>query len=106
MSYAVGRSAKVASVWGKIAPVVFPLAMVVRMIRVKAVESGSIAEELGIVSGTELLTVNGRELADFLDWEFLTADEELVVEARLPDGDEIVYEIERPEGESMGVELE
>ena len=76
------------------------------MVRVKGVQDGSIAEELGIVSGTELLTVNGRELADFLDWEFLTADDELVIEARLPDGEAIVYEIERPEGEAMGVELE
>jgi len=76
------------------------------MVRVKGVQDGSIAEELGIVPGTELLTVNGRELVDFLDWEFLTADDELVIEARLPDGEAIVYEIERPEGESMGVELD
>src|SRR5512132_2922095 len=76
------------------------------MVRVKGVQSGSIAEELGIVPGSELLTVNGRELADFLDWEFLTADDELVIEARLPDGEEIVYEVERPEGEALGVELE
>src|SRR5215510_7604282 len=76
------------------------------MVRVKGVQDGSIAEELGIVPGTELVSVNGRELADFLDWEFLTADDELVIEARLPDGEAIVYEIERPEGESLGVELE
>ena len=56
--------------------------------------------------GTELLSVNGRELRDFLDWEFLTADDELVVEARQPDGEAVVYEIERPEGEALGVELE
>jgi putative radical SAM enzyme (TIGR03279 family) len=88
--------------------VVSPIAMVGvgRMVRVKSVQDGSIAEALGIAPGTELLSVNGRELADFLDWEFLTADDELVIEARLPDGEEIVYEIERPEGESMGVELE
>ena len=61
---------------------------------------------MGVVAGTELLTVNGRALADFLDWEFLTADDELVIEARLPGGEEIVYEIERPEGEALGVELE
>ncbi|MFI5228898.1 MAG: DUF512 domain-containing protein [Gemmatimonadales bacterium] len=76
------------------------------MVRVKAIENGGIAEELGIVPGTELLSVNGRELADFLDWEFLTADDELVVEARLPDGDAVVYEIERPDGEPLGLELE
>ncbi len=61
---------------------------------------------MGVVPGTELLTVNGRQLADFLDWEFLTADEELVIEARMPSGDEVVYEVERPEGEGLGVELE
>src|SRR3954470_24990275 len=76
------------------------------MVRVRGIQDGSIAEELGIVPGTELLSVNGRELADFLDWEFLTADDELVIEARLPGGEDIVYEIERPEGEGMGVELE
>ena len=76
------------------------------MVRVSRVLPGSICEEMGVVSGTELLTVNGRELADFLDWEFLTADDELVIEARLPDGEAVVYDVERPEGEALGVELE
>jgi len=75
------------------------------MVRVSKVRAGSIADELEIVPGTEFLSVNGRELRDFLDWEFLAADEELVLEARLPSGEEIVYEIERPEGEAIGVEL-
>jgi NifB/MoaA-like Fe-S oxidoreductase len=61
------------------------------MVKVSRVELKSIAEELGIQTGTELLTVNGRPLADFLDWEFLTADEELVIEARQPDGEEVIY---------------
>src|SRR5205823_2900250 len=75
------------------------------MVRVSKVRAGSIAEELEIIPGTELLSVNGRELRDFLDWEFLAADDELVLEARLPSGEEVVYEIERPEGEAIGVEL-
>ena len=76
------------------------------MVRVSRVLPGSIFDEMGVVSGTELLTVNGRELADFLDWEFLTADDELVIEAKLPDGEAIIYELDRPEGEALGVELE
>src|SRR5260370_40630314 len=76
------------------------------MVRVSRVFEGSVAEELGIQAGTELLTVNGREVADFLDWEFLSADDELVIEARLPSSEQIVFEIERPDGESLGVELE
>ena len=61
---------------------------------------------MGVEAGTELLTVNGRELKDFLDWEFLTAEDELVIEAKQPDGETVIYEIERPEGEALGVELE
>jgi putative radical SAM enzyme (TIGR03279 family) len=76
------------------------------MVRVARVAPGSIAEEIGIVPGTELVSVNGRAIQDFLDWEFLSAEDEIVVEARQPDGEEIEYEIARPEGESMGVALE
>ncbi len=76
------------------------------MVRVARVKSDSIAGELGIEPGTELLSVNGRELGDFLDWEFLTAEDLLEVEAKLPNGDEVVYEIERLEGIPLGVELE
>ena len=76
------------------------------MVRVSRIHPGSIAEEIGLVPGTELLTINGRDLNDFLDWEFLGADEELVIDARLPNGEPIIYEIERTEGAPMGVELE
>jgi putative radical SAM enzyme (TIGR03279 family) len=75
------------------------------MVRVTLVEPGTIADQVGIVPGTELLAVNERPLEDFLDWEFLTADEAFVVSARLPDGREVEYEIEREPGDSMGVEL-
>ncbi len=75
------------------------------MVRVTRVEPGSIADDLGIVPGTELVAVNERPLEDFLDWEFLTADDEFVLAARLPDGQEVEFEIEREGGEPMGVEL-
>jgi putative radical SAM enzyme (TIGR03279 family) len=76
------------------------------MVKVSRIDQRSIAEELGIQPGTELLTVNGRPLADFLDWEFLTADEELVIEARQPDGEPVIYELERLDGEPLGIALE
>src|SRR5918912_451218 len=76
------------------------------MIRVSAVLPGSIAEEIGIAPGTELNAVNGRELEDFLDWEFLSADDELVLDATLPNGEAVIYEIERPDGEPIGIQLE
>lgn len=76
------------------------------MVRVLRVQPDSIAAELGIVPGTELLSVDGRALEDFLDWEFLTADDAFELEAKLPDGEHVIYEIEREGGDPMGVELE
>jgi putative radical SAM enzyme (TIGR03279 family) len=76
------------------------------MILVTAVHPDSIAAELGLSEGTELLSVNGRELDDFLDWEFLTAEEQFLLHVRQPDGEEIEFDIERPLGEPLGVTLD
>ncbi len=76
------------------------------MIKVTAVQPESIGEELGLGPGSELVSVNGRELEDFLDWEFLTADEHFLLHVRQPGGEEIEYDIERPLGEPLGVSLE
>lgn len=76
------------------------------MVRVARVHSGGIADQLGITPATELRSVNGRALDDFLDWEFLTAEDTLEIEATLPGGEEVVFEVERPEHESFGLELE
>jgi putative radical SAM enzyme (TIGR03279 family) len=76
------------------------------VIRVQAVAPDSLGAALELVPGAELLTVNGKNLEDFLDWEFLTADEQFVLQARLPSGEEIEYDVERPEGMPMGVTLE
>ena len=76
------------------------------MLKVMGVAPGSLGEALGLAVGTELLAVNGRELEDFLDWEFLTADDRFLLHVRQPDGEEIEYDIERPEGLPMGVTVE
>jgi len=76
------------------------------VIRVQAVAPGTLGAELGLSPGTELLAIDGRPLEDFLDWEFLTAEEQFVLHARLPGGEDVEYDIERPEGLPMGVTLE
>ena len=76
------------------------------VIRVQSVAPNSLGAELGLLAGTELLAVDGRVLEDFLDWEFLTAEDQFVLSARLPTGQEVEYDIERPEGLPMGVTLE
>ena len=76
------------------------------MVRVQSVAPGGLAEELGIAAGTELLAINDRPLDDFLDWEFLSADEAFVLLTRHPDGAAVEYDIERPEDVPFGIELD
>jgi putative radical SAM enzyme (TIGR03279 family) len=76
------------------------------MVRVAKVHPDSLAARLGIAPGTQLLRVDGRALDDFLDWEFLTADERFTLDIRLPDGTEQSREVQREYGDPMGVELE
>jgi putative radical SAM enzyme (TIGR03279 family) len=76
------------------------------VLRVAAVAPESIGAHLGLVPGAELVSVNARPLEDFLDWEFLTADDAFLLRARLPSGEELECDIERPEGMPMGVTLE
>jgi putative radical SAM enzyme (TIGR03279 family) len=77
------------------------------VIHVTQVGSESIGEGIGLVPGTELLSVNGRDLEDFLDWEFLTADEEFTLVFRRPgDTDEHEVEVIRPIEEHLGVAVE
>lgn len=76
------------------------------MVRVLAVAPETLGADLGLVPGTQLVSINGRPLEDFLDWEFLSADEQFVLRATDPAGETTEYDVQRPEGLSMGVELE
>lgn len=76
------------------------------MVRVQTVHPDTIGAELGISPGFELVSIDGRALTDFLDWEFLSAEERFVLLARSPDGDVFEYDIERPHEEPLGITLE
>jgi putative radical SAM enzyme (TIGR03279 family) len=76
------------------------------VIRVQSVAPETLGAALQLTPGTELIAINNRDLEDFLDWEFLTADDQFTLRAKLPTGEEVEYDIERPEGLPMGVTLE
>jgi putative radical SAM enzyme (TIGR03279 family) len=76
------------------------------MIKVTSVYPETLASELGLHVGTELIAINGRKLEDFLDWEFLSADDRFLLHVKQPGGEEIEFDIERPEDLPMGVEVE
>ena len=70
---------------------------------ITAVDKGSIAEELGIEPGTCLLAIDGAEVLDIIDYEQLTAAEELVLSLRSPEGEEWEAEIEKELYEPLGL---
>ena len=55
---------------------------------VKKVQSGSIAEELGIEPGDQLLEIDGNVIEDIFDYQFYVEAEELVVLVEKPDGEQ------------------
>ncbi|MBQ9030465.1 MAG: DUF512 domain-containing protein [Parasporobacterium sp.] len=66
----------------------------------------SIAEELNIEPGSKLLRVNGEEIGDIFDYEFLIADDYVELEIERPDGEVDLYPIEKDEDEEMGLVFE
>ncbi|MCR5451886.1 MAG: DUF512 domain-containing protein [Lachnospiraceae bacterium] len=73
---------------------------------IKKVEPGSIAEEMEVEPGDELISINGKEIRDILDYHFLTDDEEVTLLIKKPDGQEWELEIEKDEDEDIGIEFE
>src|ERR1019366_10396262 len=77
------------------------------VIKVTDVQPGSIGDAIGLVPDADLLTVDGYELDDFLDWEFLTAEEEFNLVYRKPGtADEYEVHVERPIDDALGVAVE
>ena len=73
---------------------------------VKAVEPGSIAQELGIEPGDRLLSINDNIIEVVFDYHYLVNDEELLVLIAKPDGEEWELEIEKDYEEDLGIEFE
>ena len=73
---------------------------------VKKVEEGSIAEEMNIEVGDEILKINDTEIEDIFDYEYLCQDDYIEVLVKKPDGEEWVLEIDKDMAEPLGLEFE
>jgi len=73
---------------------------------IKSIEEGSIAEELELAPGDELISINGQQIKDAFDYHYLLKDEFLTVIIRKPDGEEWELEIEKDYDEDLGIEFE
>lgn len=68
--------------------------------------TGSIAEELELEPGDELLRVNGEIIEDVFDYHFQTNDTYLELTIRKKDGEEWDLEIEKEYDEEIGITFE
>lgn len=73
---------------------------------VGGVEKGSIAEELGIEKGDELLKINDTEIEDIFDYQYLLQDEYIEVLIKKADGEEWLLEIDKDYSEDLGLSFE
>ena len=73
---------------------------------IKSVEAGSIAQEMEIEAGDRLLKINGEEIGDIFDYQYLVQDEYIEVLVGKPDGEEWLLEIDKEFGEDLGIVFE
>lgn len=73
---------------------------------ISVVNPESIAMELGVEKGDKLISINGNEVKDIIDYKFLMAEDYLEIEIQKPDGEIWELEIEKDYDEEFGVEFE
>lgn len=73
--------------------------------KVFAVEAGSIADQLGIKKGDELVRMNGERVIDWVDYQALSSQEKMNI-TLLQNGEEVEYEFEKDDYEPLGISFE
>lgn len=73
---------------------------------VSAVEQGSIAEEAGICPGDVIAQINGEDICDYFDYQFLCAAEHVELTVIKPDGSAELLDIEKDMEEDIGLSFE
>lgn len=70
---------------------------------VETVIPGSIAEEIGMKPGDEIVSINDQQLQDLIDYQYLVADEIINIVVRRPDGHVWTVEIEKEYDDDLGI---
>lgn len=73
---------------------------------VSSVETGSIAEELEIEAGDELLSIDGQKMLDMIDYGFYCKSELLTLEIKKANGEIEEIELEKDYDENLGIVFE
>ncbi|MDD4237932.1 MAG: DUF512 domain-containing protein [Desulfotomaculaceae bacterium] len=66
---------------------------------------GSIAAEMELAPGDRIISINGSEVRDLIDFRFFETEENLTIEVITAGGEEWVLDIEKDYDEDLGVEF-
>ena len=69
-------------------------------------DSGSIAEELGIEAGWKLVSIDGQQIRDVIDYELFTNNERITALFESREGELFEFDIEKEPWESLGLNFE
>ena len=73
---------------------------------VSSVIKDSIAEELGISAGDEIVSIDNTIMLDMIDYNFLCKSDFLTLEVKKTDGDTEIIELEKNYDEDLGIVFE
>lgn len=73
---------------------------------IKSITPGSIADELELVPGDAIVSINHKEIEDVFDYQYLVEDEFIELLIQKENGEQWVLEIEKDEDEDLGIEFE
>lgn len=69
---------------------------------IEEVDTGSIADELGIEKGDVIISINGKEVKDIIDYKYLVSDDYILLEIQR-DEEIWEFEIEKDFDEDLGI---
>ena len=73
---------------------------------ISAIHQGSLAEELELVPGDKIISINEQELTDIIDLSFALADEEIEMLIEHENGEQEIIAFEKDIDEELGAEFE
>ncbi len=77
-----------------------------KRILIQGITAGSLAEEAGIEKHDVLISINGKPVADILDYRFLICDEEISIVIEKPSGEAWEIELQKDADEDIGLEFD
>ena len=72
---------------------------------IQTVLPDTIASEIGLEEGDQLLSINGQKIKDVIDYRFLIHDEQIELEIEKKSGEIIIFDIEKDYDEDLGLDF-